>query len=571
MTETADAATIPKVPTRIEGFDNMLRGGLPQGRVTVVVGATGSGKTMLGVQFLADGVHAEGESGIFVSFEESRGDVLASLGALGWWAKAADAEFHIMDAEFLPNVVQSGAFDLNGLLAALSALIRETGARRIVFDAVDVLLDLLDDPAAQRRELHRLFHWVSAEGITAILTAKADGFDLGNPMPRQPLLVYLSHCVVILRYNLQDGICGRSVRLLKYRGTNHSLNEYPMMIGSRGIAVYGIRPSDMSYPVSMQRVSSGVERLDTMLGGGYYEGSSVLISGSPGTAKTTFGGAFVEAACARGDNAVLISFDEAPEQIIRNLSSVGIDLATHVASGRLRIHGYRAAAIETEAFLMQVLSELDEYNIKAMVLDPVSALANRTQFRGKNEAAARLLDEAKARGITVVVTSLLDKSTLESESTQAAVSTIADTWMELTFRAAGGERNRAITIIKSRGTSHSNQVREVSLSHEGVTLSDVYFSGGDVLMGTARIERELAEQATESARREQFERQRVELELAEQRLSMQRLELEAELAARRQELKSLHDSEEQRMGRKQKGLDAVLSNRRADGSVGDDG
>ncbi|MEN3950351.1 circadian clock protein KaiC [Iodidimonas sp. SYSU 1G8] len=569
MTETGAIPTIPKVLTRIEGFDNMLRGGLPQGRATVVVGATGSGKTMLGLQFLADGVHSDGETGIFVSFEESRADVLACLGALGWPAQAPDAELHIMDADFLPNVVQSGAFDLNGLLAALSALIRESGAKRIVFDAVDVLLDLLDDPAGQRRELHRLFHWVSTEGITAILTAKADGFDLGNPMPRQPLLVYLSHCVVILRYNLQDGICGRSVRLLKYRGTNHSLNEYPMMIGARGIAVYGIRSSDMSYPVSTRRVSSGVERLDTMLGGGYYEGSSILISGSPGTAKTTFGGAFIEAACARGDNALLISFDEAPEQIIRNLASVGIDLASHAAAGRLRIHGYRAAAIETEAFLMKVLAELDEHNIRALVLDPVSALANRTQFRGKNEAAARLLDEAKARGITVVVTSLLDKATHEAETTQAAVSTIADTWMELTFRAAGGERNRAITIIKSRGMSHSNQVREVSLSHEGVTLSDVYFSGGDVLMGTARIERELAEQASESARREEFERRRVELELTEQRLSMQRMELEAEIAARRSELKSLQDSEDRRLGRKQKSLDAVLNNRRADDGVRD--
>lgn len=556
---------IRKVPTHIDGFDEVLGGGLPAGRATVIVGVTGSGKTMLGMQFLVEGVRRDGETGIFVSFEESRSDLDRMTEGLGLVSGGSGARVHVMDAEFLPDAIRSGAFDLNGMLAALSALVMETGATRIVFDAVDVLLDLIDDPATQRNELHRLFQWIRGQGLTAMVSAKADGSADGNPVPKQPLLMYLSHCVVVLHYNLQDGICGRSLRLLKYRGTSHSLNELPMMIGARGVAVYGLRPAVMSYKVHDRRVSSGVERLDTMLGGeGFYEGSSILLSGSPGTAKTTLGCAFIDAACARGENALLISLDEAPEQIVRNLRSVGIDLARHVASGRLNMHGYRAGSIETETFLRQVLDEIDSHGAKALVVDPISALTDRTQFRGKNDAAARLLDEAKSRGVTVLFTSLVNRDSLEAENSQAAISTIADTWMQLSFKPFGGERNRALTIIKSRGMKHSNQVRELLISKDGLTLADVYTAGGDVLMGTARMEREMLVEAAEVTRREEFERRRLDLAMAEQRLSMQRQELEAELEARRAELRILEQSELARQDRRRQSSEAVSHGRRAD-------
>jgi circadian clock protein KaiC len=566
VTQLSPEASAPfrKVPTHIDGFDEVLGGGLPAGRATVVVGTTGSGKTMLGMQFLVEGARKDGETGIFVSFEESRGDLGQMMQRLGL-APEGSPTVHIMDAEFLPDAIRSGAFDLNGMLAALSALVTATGATRIVFDAVDVLLELIDDPGAQRNELHRLFQWIRDRELTAVISAKSDGYVDGNPVPNQPLLLYLSHCVVVLSYNLQEGICGRSLRLLKYRGTSHSLNELPMMIGAGGILVYGLRPADMSYKVFDKRVSSGVERLDTMLGGGgFYQGSSILLSGSPGTAKTTLGCAFIDAACARGDNAVLISLDEAPEQIVRNLRSVGMDLGSHVASGKLIMHGYRAGSIETEAFLRRVLSELDSHNATTLVIDPISALTDRTQFRGKNDAAARLLDEAKSRGVTVLFTSLMNKESLEDETSQAAISTIADTWMQLSFKPFGGERNRALTIIKSRGMKHSNQVRELVISEDGLTLADVYTAGGDVLMGTARMEREMNVEAAEMARREEFERRRVDLTLAEQRLSMQRLELEAELEARRAELQILEQSELARQERRQQSSDAVSHVRRAD-------
>ena len=566
MTELSLDAAAPfrKVPTHIDGFDEVLGGGLPAGRATVVVGTTGSGKTMLGMQFLVEGARKDGETGIFVSFEENRADLNQMMQRLGL-TRVDGATVHVMDAEFLPDAIRSGAFDLNGMLAALSALVTATGATRIVFDAVDVLLELIDDPSAQRNELHRLFHWIRSQELTALISAKSDGYMDGNPVPNQPLLLYLSHCVVVLSYSLQEGICGRSLRLLKYRGASHSLNELPMMITGQGISVYGLRPADMSYKVFDTRVSSGVERLDTMLGGGgFYQGSSILLSGSPGTAKTTLGCAFANAVCERGDNAVLISLDEAPEQIVRNLRSVGIDLASHVNAGRLIMHGYRAGSIETEAFLRRVLSEIDSHGAKALVIDPISALSDRTQFRGKGDAAARLLDEVKSRGVTVLFTSLVNKDSQDVETSQAAISTIADTWMQLSFKPFGGERNRALTIIKSRGMKHSNQVRELVVSENGLTLADVYTAGGDVLMGTARLEREMLVETSEQARREEFERRRVELNLAEQRLSTQRLEVEAELEARRAERQILENSELARQDRRRQSSDAVSHVRRAD-------
>lgn len=568
MADATDAASfgIQKIPTRVPGLDEVLGGGLPEGRVTVVVGATGSGKTLMGLQFLVGGLRGDEEPGIFVSFEESESDIRSTMQSLRWpvSGNGSGAAIHIMEAEFLPDTLLSGTFDLNGLLAALSTLVEETGATRVVFDAVDALLELLDDRHAQRRELRRLFQWVRERNLTAVLTAKSDDVTSQQPLPNQPLLLYLSHCVMVLRYELQDGICSRSIRLLKYRGSSHSLNEMPMTVGAAGLAVFGIRSPDMTYRVFESRVSTGVDRLDTMLGGGLYRGSGILVSGSPGTAKTTLGGAFLDAACAHGERGLFISLDEAPEQIVRNLKSVGIDLKRHLDSGALLMRGYRAGSIETEVFLMKVLSDLASHGATTLVLDPISALSNRTQFRGKNDVGARLLDEAKARGITVLFTSLLSDDASDLETSQASISTIADTWMQVSFKASGGERNRALTIIKSRGMSHSNQVRELVITRNGLTLANVYTAGGDVLMGTARLEREMEIETAETVRRNEFERRRAELELVERRLATQLAELEAEIQSRRTELQTLEDMEEIRRTKRDVGFQQVSDSRRAD-------
>jgi circadian clock protein KaiC len=532
----------------------------------VVLGGTGSGKTILALQFLVEGVRQEEEGAIFVSFEEREEDLREAMQGMGWTvgSNGTAPTIHIIDADFLPDTVQSGAFDLNGLLAGLSTLVEQSGARRIVFDAVDVLLDLLKDPSDQRRELSRLFRWVRSHGLTAIMTAKADDTTASNPLPNHAMMLYLSHCVVVLSYDLQDGICSRSIRLLKYRGASHSLNELPMVITPTGVAVFGIRPAAMSYKVFDTRISTGVDRLDTMLGGGFYRGSSILVSGSPGTAKTTLGGVFVDAACKRGENAMFISLDEAPEQIVRNLRSIGLDLQAHIDAGLLLMRGYRAGSIETEEFLMRIGTDLREQDARVLAIDPISALTNRTHFRGRNDAGARLLDECKSRGVTVLFTSLLDDGSYGDESSDASISTIADTWMQVSFKASGGERNRALTIIKSRGMRHSNQVRELIIRNDGLTLADVYTAGGNVLMGTARLEREMEMASAEDARRLEHERRRLVLAQDERRLVQQMRELEAEVEARRAEIQRLENSESYRRTNRTDNLEAVSTMRSAD-------
>ena len=493
-----------KATTGIHGLDIITGGGLPRGRTTLVGGGPGFGKTVLALQFLAHGARVCGEPGIFVAFEETSKRILANAEGFGWNLPELErrGKLTYIDAHPTSDLVQSGDFDLRGLLAALGARIAETGATRVVFDALDIPLSLLPDPAARRREAYRLHEWMLARELTGILTMKTEGYEAGS-LGQQPysFMEFMVDCAVVLNQIIVNGVSQRSVRVRKYRGSAFNEDEAPFLIGRGGIDVAAAHAPDAPRaPVSSERVSSGVKRLDTMLDGGDYRGASVLITGSPGTAKTTLSGAFAQSACLRGERTLFVSFDSDCVEVVRDLTSVGIRLARFERNGRLRMVSARTITGSAESYLMRVKTLAQEHEARCLVIDPVSAWSRSANDRTAQYVADRLIDWTKARGLTLVCTSLIDDPSIRtSVGEELHISTLADTWIHLSYLVQAGERNRALSIIKSRGTAHSNQERELILSAAGVTLADTYNAGGEVLMGTLRWEKERAERAAREA------------------------------------------------------------------------
>jgi circadian clock protein KaiC len=495
------ASSTPKARTGIEGFDEITQGGLPEGRTTLLEGSAGSGKTIMALQTLVNGARLSNEPGIFVAFEETSERIRTNAGKFGWDLAALEKKkLFFLNAKVTPNLVQAGQFDFGGLLASVGAKAREIKARRVVFDALDVLLALLPDLAAQRMEVYRLHEWLIAEGLTGIVTAKVGNpqSPLGN-QPHLGFMQFMVDCTVILNHEAVRGVSQRSLRVLKYRGSSFSENDSPFLIGAQGMEVAGGRGAGWAKsPRSAnltERVSSGVPRLDAMLGGGYYRGAGILITGFPGTAKSTLAGAFAKAACGRGERTLFMSFDSDADELIRNLASVNIRLERFVKQGQLRVISARAVNGSAELHLMEIKKHAREHRARSVVIDPVSALGKAGNEETAYSVAERLLDWSKAAGITMICTSLLRDVGGATEGTPVQISTLADTWIHLNYLVHAGERNRGLSIIKSRGTSHSNQVRELLLSTTGVTLADAYTAGGEVLMGTLRWEKERAELA----------------------------------------------------------------------------
>ena len=418
-------------------------------------------------------------------------------------------------------------------------------AKRIVFDGIDVLLSLLDNPTAERREIYRLHEWLTQQGLTGIITAKMDNDD-SFISPRYSFMQFMVDCLVLLHHRFEDRVSLRRLCVAKYRGSGSSVNEYAFAIGPVGIEVSSPGRVDLDYKTFNERISTGVQRLDNMLGGGYYRGTSILTSGSPGTGKTTLAGAFSEANCRRGEKTLYISFDEAGGEIIRNLSSVGIRLRPYVESGLLRMYSARTEAKSGDEHLIRMEELIREHQPLCLVVDPLSAIIKAGGESSAINIAQRLLRLAKTQGITMFCTTLLEGNDPLVETTPLQVSTVADTWIHLSYVAQGGERNRALTVIKSRGTKHSNQVRELILSDQGVSLADVYSSEGQVLMGTARWEKEAAEDAERKRIRFEVERKRREIETTEADISGRIEALKLELEGRRAELALLLQEQENR-------------------------
>jgi len=519
-----------KAPTGIAGFDSITGGGVPAARTTLLVGGPGSGKTIFALQFLVHGARHEKEPGIFVAFEETPARLVANFERFSFnIGELVPKRLYFMDAQPAPDLLRSGDFDLSGMLAALGAQAAQMGARRIVFDALDIVLSMLPDEVTRRREVYRLHEWLLAHEFTGIITAKA-GLTEADSRGPQPFdfMQFMVDCAVMLNHRVVLGISQRNLRVQKYRGSSFDENESPFVIGHDGFDVAMSRTQNRADNlVSNGRVTSGVKRLDTMLGGGYYRAASVLITGFPGTAKTTLSGAFAEAACRRGERTIVVSFDSDGSEVIRNLTSVGIRLARYVDSGVLKMVSARAITGSAETVLVRIKSLAKAHRARCVVIDPISTLSSAGNELTAHAVAERLIDWCKADGITLVCTSLLDEtSTNHNGGTPLQVSTLADTWIHLNYLVQAGERNRGLSIIKSRGTSHSNQVRELILSDSGVTLADTYTAGGEVLMGTLRWEKESAIRAA--------------AEVAEVETRLRRLMLEAQEAELQQRLKSLH-------------------------------
>jgi len=558
-----------KAPTGIIGFDEISGGGLPRGRTTLLVGGPGSGKTIFALQFLVNGAEQQKEAGIFVAFEESPQRVIANHQSFGWDFKTLlRGKLSFVDAQPNPDLVLSGTFDLGGMLAALGAKVREMGARRIVFDALDIVLALLPDLAARRREIYRLHAWLLEQGLTAIITTKAGGEEAGS-IGQQPFgfMQFMVDCVVMLNHRVAQGVSQRNLRVQKYRGSSFDENEAPFIISPAGFEVAIARtPRLTKVRVSHERVTSGVKRLDTMLGGGYYRGAAVLITGLPGTAKTTMSGTFAEAACKRGERTLYVSFDSDSDEMIRNLASVGIRLDRHVKSGVLRLISARSITGSAESLLVRIKALAAEHKARCLVIDPVSALAKSGNELTAHGVAERLIDWSKANGITMICTSLLDSMSAQVSNVGESlhISTLADTWIHLNYLIQAGERNRGMSIIKSRGTSHSNQVRELILSDAGVTLADIYTAGGEVLMGTMRWEKERAERFASELSEVAAKLKQVTLDAEEAVLEVRAKSLQTELVAKRAEKTLLARSTVNRKGRLSRGNTRIRELRGAD-------
>lgn len=518
MNQTAPADSrmaLSKYPTGIEGFDEITSGGLPEGRLTLLLGSVGSGKTVFALQTLVNNARHRGQPGIFVAFEEHSERIVANAASFGWDLPALQREkLFFLDALIAPEVAKGGDFDLLGLLTGVQAKAQEMGAKYIAFDAIDVLLALLQNPDRERQELLRLQEWAITQGFSVILTAKVLGHD-PFAAASYAFLPFMVDMVAILGQRMEGRVSLRELRVLKYRGAGFAANAFPYSIGSGGIEVAGTGVEQSNHRAYTERVSCGVARLDAMLEGGYYRGSSVLISGSPGTAKTTLAGAFAAAACERRERVLYVSFDEVGAEIVRNLTSVALRLEPHLHAGLLYLHAALSDNMSADEHMLAIKSLIKQLEPRHLIIDPLSAMLKSGGDIAAMAVAQRLLRHAKANGITVFCTSLLDPGDHQAESTPVHVSTLADTWIHLSYVARGGERNRAITIIKSRGTKHSNQVRELILTHEGITLADVYTAGGEVLMGTARWEKEAAEELDALRYRAELVRRKRELRSTE--------------------------------------------------------
>jgi circadian clock protein KaiC len=538
--EVERAQTVPpaKAGTGIQGFDEVTGGGLPRGRATLVTGGAGSGKTLFGIEFLVRGAREFGEAGVLMCFEESAAELATNVCSLGFDLPALEREgLLVVDAIRIDatNSAASGSFDLDGLLIRLSSAIEAVGAKRVVLDTIEVLFTALSDPATVRAELGRLLGGLKELGLTVVITGER---GRAGELTRFGIEEYVSDCVVVLDNRTQDEMSTRRLRIQKYRGSVHGSNEYPFLIGQSGLVVLPLSSMGLDYGAVTERVSTGIERLDHMLGGGPYRGSTILVTGAPGTGKTSIAACAAEAACARGERAVFISFEESPAQLARNMASIGIDLGRWVAAGLLRLEGVRPSAYGLEEHLVRLHQVPEETDPALVVLDAMGSLHHLGTEAGVSSAFARQLDMIKARGITAVITTLFGSGG-EGEIRESAASSLVDTWLLLRSQELNGERNRLLFVIKSRGMAHSNQVREFVLTDRGAELMDVYTGPDGVLTGSARMAQLGEERAAERAQDAEVERRRKALARRTARVEQQIATLREDLAGEAAELEQL--------------------------------
>lgn len=502
---------LPKSPTGIDGFDEISNGGLPRGRPTLICGSAGSGKTLFGIEFLVRGAMQFDEPGVLISFEERERDLIENSKSLGFDLKRLVASKKIaMDYIRIEKneVEESGEYDLEGLFIRIDAAIKSVKAKRIVLDTIEGLFSGLSNQGVLRAELRRLFYWLKEKGVTAVITGERGE---GRSLTRQGLEEYVSDCVVVLDQRLEEQTATRRLRIVKYRGSTHGTNEYPFLIDGGGISVLPITSLNLDHSVSDERLSSGVADLDEMLGGaGYYRGSTIMISGTAGAGKSTLASHFLEASARAGERCVYFSFEESRRQILRNMFTVGINLARYEKKGLLRFHAGRPSLYGLETHLVVMRRAIEEARATVVVIDPITDLMSVGSTQEVRSMLTRMIDYLKERGITTIVTSLTSGGELEASS--AKVSSLVDTWLLVRNIETHGERNRGLYVLKSRGMPHSNQIREFLMTPHGVKLHEVFVGPDGVLTGTARRAQEAKTASRAAARSQEVKSKQLMLE-----------------------------------------------------------
>lgn len=532
---TRDLPVIAKSPTGIDGLDEVTFGGLPQGRPTLLCGAAGCGKTLFAMTFLYNGAVAYDEPGVFIAFEEQPEDLIKNVGSLSYDVeRLIEQKKLVVDHIHLDRneIEEAGDYDLDGLFIRIGFAIDSIGAKRVVIDTIETLFGGLDNQAVLRSELRRLFEWLKSKGVTAIITGeRGDG-----TLTRYGLEEYVADCVILLDNRVHDQLSTRRLRVVKYRGTAHGTNEYPFIIDQEGITVMPITSSGLAHDAWTERVSTGIADLDQMLEGqGYYKGSSILISGMAGAGKSTVSAHFANSICRSGQRCIYFAMEESPQQIIRNMKSVGLDLQQWVDRGLLRFSARRPNLYGLETHLAAMHREVKEFDPAAVVVDPISALMGAGVAGDVHSMTLRLIDFLKARGVTALFTNL-GAGTAETATTEMHISSLTDTWLLLYNRESNGEHNRQLYLLKSRGMAHSNQVREFLMSSDGISLREVYVGPDGVLTGSSRVAQEARDRAERLLRMQDLERHARESERRRRDLAAQIETLKAQLANEESEM-----------------------------------
>lgn len=555
--------SLHKCPTGIVGLDQITHGGLPQGRPALVCGGAGCGKTLLSIEFIVRGAMQFNEPGVFISFEETSEELAKNVRSLGFdlddliRRKKLAMDFVRVERS---EIEETGEYDLEGLFVRLNYAIDLVKAKRVVLDTIESLFSGLSNTAILRAELRRLFRWLKEKGVTAIITGeKGEG-----TLTRQGIEEYVSDCVIMLDHRVNDQLSTRRLRVVKYRGSTHGTNEYPFIIDKDGISVLPVTSVGLDHPAGTARISSGIERLDTMLGGkGFYRGSTIMVSGAAGTGKSSLTATFARAACQRGEKCLYFSFEESPAQIMRNMRSIGIDLAPFVQKDLLQFHSSRPTLYGLETHLAVMHKQIDQFKPEVVIVDPVTSMMTAGLTHDVRSMLLRLMDYLKSQEITCFMTSLTQAGHAPEQS-EAEASSLIDTWLAVRHIELGGERNRGLYILKSRGMAHSNQVREFILTSRGVELLDVYLGPAGVLTGSARLAQEAREKAEEAASGRELQRRQMEIQARRRALEAQIAALEAELVAHDQIIEQAIVGEKAREAGEAAQRSAMARSRRAD-------
>ncbi len=554
---------LPKSPTGIKGLDEITVGGLPKSRPTLVAGGAGSGKTMFAMEFVVHGAIDYNEPGVFVSFEENIGDLKKNFNSLGYDLDKLVSDKKLAIDHVLierSNIEEVGEYDLEALFIRLGYAIDSIGAKRVALDTIEVLFAGLQNDSVVRSELLRLFRWLKDRGITAIVTGeKGEG-----SLTRYGLEEYIADCVITLDNRVVNQLATRRLRILKYRGSTHGPDEYPFLIAKDGITIFPITSLKSDYQLSRERVSTGIARLDAMFGGkGYYRGSSILVSGTAGTGKSSIAANYIDAACRRGEKCIYFAFEESSDQIIRNMGSIGLNMGQWVKKGLLKFHISRPCWYGLETHLVMMEEDIKKFEPQSVVIDPITDF---TAVGGGNEVKSmltRMNDLLKSRGITTIYTDLL-RGDLLNEKPEMFISSLIDTWILVRNIEYNGERNRGLTVLKSRGMAHSNQVREFVMSDKGIELLDPYIGPAGVFMGSAKLAQEIKDKSELSDAKQDLAHKKRALNEKHKELEARIATLKAQYKAEENDLEKSIEQVQQNISVKSKDRDLLAAARKSD-------